>query len=304
MLEKEETTHLWQDHSHKELVDTIRREIKNKQRGALAGLTAACPLFDFLQFLASYMNAKPDLSTQEEDRKQYVLSLLNQYPDPFHAKVKNRERGSEAAIREGGISTSINRQMHETRANFDLHTHFEKEIIQGKVKELALFENDHKALWNDWILGDEAWTDVRMDHDLQQASLRWVRGSHEILWASDLAEMMKGKGISLVVLNSCQTSQSDSRSFEAASVATTLIQAGIPAVIGMQIGIDDDSAIEFSRTFYDALSKGARLEKALARARQMMADLESSQSWGIPTLYMRRLYVADNFKLCDYPYTD
>jgi|GEM_PF-6378730 len=301
VLEKEETTHLWQDHSHKKLIDTIRAEIKNKQRGALAGLTAACPLFDFLQFLASYMNAKSELDGQEGARKQYVLSLLNLYPDPFHADMENNDSGAERETRIQGISSQRSRRMHATRARFDQRTQF-KTLVNGvELKEVTAFAGDHEALWNNWILDDAAWTDVRMDHELQQASLRWVRGSHEILWASDLAEMMKGKGISLVVLNSCQTSQSDSRSFEAASVATTLIQAGIPAVIGMQLGIDDDSAIEFSKYFYDALSEGDRLELALTKARQAMADLESSQSWGIPTLYMRRLYVADNFKLCDYP---
>ena len=300
VLEKEETTHFWQDHSHKELIDTIRGEIKNKQRGALAGLTAACPLFDFLQFLASYMNAKSDLDGLEEDRKHYVLSLLNLYPDPFHAEMENNDSGSERETRILGISSQRSRRMHATRARFDQHTQFETLVNGVELKEVTAFASDHDALWNNWILEDAAWTDVRMDHDLQQASLRWVRGSHEILWANDLAEMMKGKGISLVVLNSCQTSQSDSRSFEAASVATTLIQAGIPAVIGMQLSIDDDSAIEFSKYFYDELSEGARLELALTRARQAMADLESSQGWGIPTLYMRRLNVADNFKLCDY----
>ena len=300
VLEKEETTHLWQDHSHKELVDTIRTEIKNKQRGALAGLTAACPLFDFLQFLASYMNAKSELEGQEVARKQYVLSLLNLYPDPFHGEVENTDSGSERAARIEGISTQGARRMHATRASFDQHNQFKTMVNGEELKAVTTFASDHEALWNNWILDDDAWTDIRMGHDLQQASLRWVRGSHEILWANDLAEMMKGKGISLVVLNSCQTSQSDSRSFEAASVATTLIQAGIPAVIGMQLSIDDDSAIAFSKYFYDALSEGERLESALTKSRHAMAELESSQGWGIPTLYMRRLHVADTFKLCDY----
>ncbi|MBX2820010.1 MAG: CHAT domain-containing protein [Rhodothermaceae bacterium] len=300
VLEKEETTHYWQDHSCKKLRDTIQDEIKNKQRGALSGLTAACPLFDFLQFLASYMNAKSELESQEEARKHYVLSLLNLYPDPFHAEMENNDSGSERAERIRGITTQSSRRMHATRARFDQHTQFETMVNGVELKTVDSFKDDHENLWNNWILEDEAWTDVRMDHELLNASLRWVRGSHEILWANDLAEMMKGKGISLVVLNSCQTSQSDSRSFEAASVATTLIQAGIPAVIGMQLSIDDESAIAFSRYFYDALSEGVRLELALTQARQAMADLESSQSWGIPTLYMRRLYVADNFKLCDY----
>jgi hypothetical protein len=81
--------------------------------------------------------------------------------------------------------------------------------------------------------------------------------------------------------------------------------AGIPAVIAMQYKIWDESAIEFSRTFYKALAVGLPLEQAVSLGRiavfnqcNALTDEEQRQKywrdWGVPVLYCR---VRGNFVL-------
>ena len=69
-----------------------------------------------------------------------------------------------------------------------------------------------------------------------------------------LAVMLHDKSdtVRLIFLNACKTAMS-SREGELdpfGGVATSLIEAGIPAVVAMQFPISDKAAINFSRTFF------------------------------------------------------
>ena len=67
-------------------------------------------------------------------------------------------------------------------------------------------------------------------------------------------------------------------------MAPALIQAGIPAVVGMQYPILDRSAARFIPAFYGAVSRGEPLTRAMTAARRW---LYREGSWYIPTLYLR-----------------
>ena len=51
------------------------------------------------------------------------------------------------------------------------------------------------------------------------------------------------------------------------SVAPALLMAGVPAVVAMQFPIFDDSAIAFSKAFYQRLAAGELVETAVAEGR-------------------------------------
>ncbi len=91
----------------------------------------------------------------------------------------------------------------------------------------------------------------------------------------------------LVILNSCKGAKgSESNLFS--STASILIQRGIPAVLAMQYKISDSAAIEFSRTFYEALADGLPVDAAAAEARKAISiSVSDSIEWITPVVYMR-----------------
>jgi CHAT domain len=112
-------------------------------------------------------------------------------------------------------------------------------------------------------------------------------GESESLTASDLAMLLEGHGVQLVLLNACEgarAGQSDIFS----SAAANLMQVGIPAVIAMQHRITDVAAIRFASAFYGALAAGSPVEAATTEARRATARAgQNTMEWGTPVLYMR-----------------
>lgn len=73
-----------------------------------------------------------------------------------------------------------------------------------------------------------------------------------------------------------------------ASVSTTLLKAGVPAVVAMQMSINDEAAIAFSSSFYSNLALGATVEEAVVLSRiNIAANGLRDQEWGIPILYVQ-----------------
>ena len=92
-----------------------------------------------------------------------------------------------------------------------------------------------------------------------------------------------GNQVDLVVLNACQGAKiTGPRVFN--SLAPALIAVGIPAVVGMQFSILDQSAGDFIEAFYEAVANLEPLTQAIAEAR---GELDLSNEWYIPTLYLR-----------------
>jgi len=89
----------------------------------------------------------------------------------------------------------------------------------------------------------------------------------------------------LVLLNACDGAQGGKQDIFS-STASILIRRGIPTVVAMQYEITDQAAIEFSHSFYDAISTGVSVEAAMANARQAIwISIPNSFEWGTPVLY-------------------
>ena len=91
----------------------------------------------------------------------------------------------------------------------------------------------------------------------------------------------------LVMLNACSTAvTSEARPFS--GVATSLVQAGIPAVVAMQTSITDEAALQFSQVFYESLADGCPLDTAVAEGRKAIEfSAGHTVEWAIPQLFMR-----------------
>lgn len=122
-------------------------------------------------------------------------------------------------------------------------------------------------------------------------ALENLSGGLEEVGSHDFVTLLRDHTtLRLVVLNGCLTAARAAQwtGDPFASVATALMMAEVPAVVGMQLPISDDAARLFSAAFYDHLFSGASVDAALVEARQALRNGRSSTDfpdWAIPVLY-------------------
>ena len=112
-----------------------------------------------------------------------------------------------------------------------------------------------------------------------QLSLRTVDEVGDVLAAAAT--------LRLVVLNSCHGSPSDPTD-PFAGAGTTLVRAGVPAVVAMRTAITDDAAITFAGGLYESLAAAEPVELAVTRARATMAAADSgvTEEWPVVALHL------------------
>ena len=94
----------------------------------------------------------------------------------------------------------------------------------------------------------------------------------------------------LVVLNACETARlTKEKGLDPfGGVASSLVMAGIPAVVAMQFPISDDAAIALGRRFYTVLARGEAVDTAMAEGRRAIRTSQpDTLEWGTPVLFMR-----------------
>ncbi|WP_369249385.1 CHAT domain-containing protein [Streptomyces sp. R41] len=188
-----------------------------------------------------------------------------------------------------------------------LAVELEKERLGGALEELqrdGLIELG-------WV-GGETWRDLRaalrpghgpwhifhfighggFDRVAQEGSLALADGSGGTyqLGAESLAMVLHGHpSLRLVVLNACETGRAGPAD-PFSSVGGALMRAGVPAALAMQYPVSDRAAVEFSRSFYEALALRRGVDAAVMDARQsILLELPGTLEWGTPVLYMRSL---------------
>ncbi len=106
--------------------------------------------------------------------------------------------------------------------------------------------------------------------------------------ASDLANHLRGM-VMLAFLNACRTADSIE---PGANLALTLVQHGIPVVLGNQYLVFDEAAAPVARTFYRFLATGLHPAQALYRARLQLQSHRRNDplAWAVPVLYLAQGY--------------
>lgn len=114
-----------------------------------------------------------------------------------------------------------------------------------------------------------------------------AQGEAQRMSATSLARLLGDHDtLRVALLNACEGGQSGTDVFS--STAASLVRSGIPCVLAMQYAITDEAAIEFARTFYEALADGLPVDAAVAEARKAInLDNDRSLEWGTPVLFMR-----------------
>jgi len=118
-----------------------------------------------------------------------------------------------------------------------------------------------------------------------------ARGLAEAVTGDALANNLQGHSwLQLAVLNACQSG--DHRATESndpfIGVATTLVQAGLPAVVAMRGSISNRGATAFSKSLYSALAQGEPIDAAVTQARRAISpNATTSLEWSVPMLFLR-----------------
>ena len=113
-------------------------------------------------------------------------------------------------------------------------------------------------------------------------------GNTDPLTARQMRSLLNRMGITLAVLNACETARHGTRD-ALMGVAQALIREEIPAVIAMQFLVSETVALMFTRRLYQFLFRGDPLEKIVTETR-VGIDINTEEdriSWGIPVLFMR-----------------
>lgn len=109
-----------------------------------------------------------------------------------------------------------------------------------------------------------------------------------LLRATNIAQLLANHlSLRLVLLNACEGARGGQQD-AFSSTASILVRRGIPAVLGMQYSITDQAAIEFARSFYEALTDGMPIDAAVCEARvSVNITVPNTLEWGVPVLYTR-----------------
>ena len=108
-------------------------------------------------------------------------------------------------------------------------------------------------------------------------------GGVDYVGPESMRNLLERTHVRLVFLSACESAEVQGSSVFH-GLGPGLIQAGIPAVVAMQISLPAVSAREFARGFYTALAEGERVSCAVARGRWRLSH---SDYWFVPALYLR-----------------
>ncbi|MBV9959531.1 MAG: CHAT domain-containing protein, partial [Acidobacteria bacterium] len=125
-------------------------------------------------------------------------------------------------------------------------------------------------------------------------------GAEYPLGERSVREIFRGRGLSLVFLNACESGRGGRADFNK-GVAQSLVAHGLPALVANQYSVLDSSATSFAQHFYWSLAQGMSLGHAAREARIAVNYLLHGEpiDWAVPVLYAR----DPNATLCAPPKT-
>jgi hypothetical protein len=124
------------------------------------------------------------------------------------------------------------------------------------------------------------------------------QGGEYSLGERSVREIFRGRGLSLVFLNACESGRGGRADFNK-GVAQSLVSHGLPALVANQYSVLDSSATSFAQHFYWSLAQGMSLGQAAREARiAVNYSLHGEPiDWAVPVLYARNA----NATLCARP---
>jgi len=133
----------------------------------------------------------------------------------------------------------------------------------------------------------------RFDSHIGEGVLAFTRESDEhaqYMSATVVARFLEqARTLRLAFLNACEGAMGDDHDIFS-SMAATLVQRSIPAVLAMQYEITDDAAKLFSRVFYQGIANGVPVDAAVSQARIALTGNNTASLECYSNRMARRLY--------------
>lgn len=108
--------------------------------------------------------------------------------------------------------------------------------------------------------------------------------------SGQLATVLRGAGVRLVVLGACESAARDEGGAWT-GVAPALVREEVPAVVAMQFKVLDKNAARFIAYLYTRVLGGYSIDEAVADARRAIfvhSDKGAAErDWGVPVIYLR-----------------
>ncbi len=123
-------------------------------------------------------------------------------------------------------------------------------------------------------------------------------GGEYPLGERSVREIFRGRGLSLVFLNSCESGRGGPADFNK-GIAQSLVAHGLPALVANQYSVLDSSATYFAQHFYWSLAQGMSLGQSAREARIGVNYLLHGEpiDWAVPVVYARDPHAT----LCEPP---
>jgi tetratricopeptide (TPR) repeat protein len=125
-------------------------------------------------------------------------------------------------------------------------------------------------------------------------------GSEDAVAGEQLSQLLREHRIPIVVLNACQSAMLGAEADDPfASVATSLLRAGVRSVVAMGYSLYVSAAKQFLPAFYERLFRSGDVSEATRAGRQaMLAEPErragfALQDWLVPVLYQQEPLALD-----------
>lgn len=146
----------------------------------------------------------------------------------------------------------------------------------------------HRTRRQEWhvfhFIGHGGFDTVR---DEGYLALEGDEGDPHLIHATNLADLLQNCSMRLALLNACEGARG-SRLDVFSSTAATLVQRSLAAVVAMQYEISDLAALEFARSFYEAIADGLPVDAAVSESRVALRVAHPhSAEWATPVLTMR-----------------
>ncbi len=126
-----------------------------------------------------------------------------------------------------------------------------------------------------------------------QLAFEKAGGGKRFVSGAQLGKLLSGKGISVVMLDACQSGMSDPDMLDP-SVGGELIKTGALGVIAMAFSVYSHTAVQFMAIVYESFLNGQTLARAVTIAREALAARDerespigpiSLQDWMVPVLF-------------------
>ncbi len=113
-------------------------------------------------------------------------------------------------------------------------------------------------------------------------------GNEYPLGERSVREIFRGRGLSLVFLNSCESGRGGRADFNK-GIAQSLVAHGLPALVANQYSVLDSSATSFAQHFYWSLAQGMSIGESAREARIAVNYLLHGEpiDWAVPVVYAR-----------------